>query len=103
MLLSKTFTDPWGPDEKRTNKLMFIGKNIKPDELRQGFNNCLATDTNKQKWLEGMRFGVGDVVECRTGPTEAVAKPMSSWLKRQLDAVKERGKFDPSHPPSIVL
>ncbi|MBI1267882.1 MAG: GTP-binding protein [Cryomorphaceae bacterium] len=32
---------PWG-DEKRTNQLIFIGRNLNREELVEGFNSCLA-------------------------------------------------------------
>ncbi|XP_049936980.1 uncharacterized protein LOC116266414 isoform X2 [Nymphaea colorata] len=33
---------PWGPDEKRESKLVFIGKNLDETALRKGFNGCIA-------------------------------------------------------------
>jgi len=32
---------PWGSDP-RTNKLIFIGKDLNKDELEEGFKRCLA-------------------------------------------------------------
>ncbi|KAH9626651.1 hypothetical protein KSS87_004652 [Heliosperma pusillum] len=32
---------PWGPDEPRTNKIVFIGKNLDAQELEKGFKACL--------------------------------------------------------------
>ncbi|KAG2676772.1 hypothetical protein I3843_12G069900 [Carya illinoinensis] len=32
----------WGPDEKRMNKLVFIGRNLDENALRKGFKGCLA-------------------------------------------------------------
>eukprot|EP01018_Ginkgo_biloba_P005057 Gb_00365 [translate_table: standard] len=32
---------PWGPHEKRTNKIVFIGKNLDEASLRKGFTECL--------------------------------------------------------------
>ncbi|PIN20133.1 Cobalamin synthesis protein [Handroanthus impetiginosus] len=32
----------WGPDEKRINKLVFIGKNLDETALRKGFKGCLV-------------------------------------------------------------
>ncbi|KAL3497952.1 hypothetical protein ACH5RR_040684 [Cinchona calisaya] len=32
----------WGPDEKRINKLVFIGRNLDETALRKGFKGCLA-------------------------------------------------------------
>ena len=33
---------PWGPDEKRVNKLVFIGKNLDHEELTSSFKDCIA-------------------------------------------------------------
>jgi len=33
---------PWKPGEKRSNKLIFIGRNLDREGLTQGFKNCLA-------------------------------------------------------------
>ncbi|XP_018729828.2 P-loop guanosine triphosphatase YjiA isoform X2 [Eucalyptus grandis] len=32
----------WGPDEKRINKLVFIGRNLDETALRKGFKGCLV-------------------------------------------------------------
>ncbi|KAI5327345.1 hypothetical protein L3X38_026741 [Prunus dulcis] len=32
----------WGPDEKRINKLVFIGRNLDETTLRKGFRGCLV-------------------------------------------------------------
>jgi len=34
--------EKWGPDEKRTNKLIFIGKNLDKDALQTSFRMCAA-------------------------------------------------------------
>eukprot|EP00854_Cymbomonas_tetramitiformis_P025197 gene25197-30755_t len=34
---------PWKPDEKRVNKLVFIGRNLDRAALEEGFKNCLYT------------------------------------------------------------
>ncbi|KAD3641823.1 hypothetical protein R6Q59_004302 [Mikania micrantha] len=33
---------PWGPDEKRVNKLVFIGRNLDESALKKGFKGCLV-------------------------------------------------------------
>jgi len=39
---------PWGKDDKKTNKLVFIGKDLKKDILQTGFGFCLiASEENK--------------------------------------------------------
>ncbi|CAI5992683.1 unnamed protein product [Closterium sp. NIES-64] len=32
---------PWGPDEKRSNRIVFIGRNLNEAELNEGFRSCL--------------------------------------------------------------
>ena len=32
----------WGPDEKRVNRMVFIGRNLNKRELEEGFKACLA-------------------------------------------------------------
>lgn len=32
----------WGKDETRTNKIVFIGKNLNREELEMGFRACLV-------------------------------------------------------------
>ncbi|KAJ9134995.1 hypothetical protein P3X46_032221 [Hevea brasiliensis] len=33
---------PWGPDEQRINKIVFIGRNLNETALRKGFKGCLS-------------------------------------------------------------
>jgi G3E family GTPase len=33
---------PWKPDERRESRLVFIGRNLPKDLLRQGFEACQA-------------------------------------------------------------
>lgn len=35
---------PWGADEARVNKIVFIGKNLKREELQEGMKSCIAED-----------------------------------------------------------
>jgi len=39
----------WGPDDKRTNKLVFIGKDLKKEILEMGFGCCLKSNTNDEE------------------------------------------------------
>ena len=41
--------EPWGEDEPRGNKLVFIGKNLDAAALRAAFADCLATPDNLEK------------------------------------------------------
>jgi G3E family GTPase len=42
MLTEGDFTTPWGQDERREGRLVFIGCNLDPDSLRQQFEACNA-------------------------------------------------------------
>ncbi len=42
MIFDGTFGKPWG-DEKRTNRLVFIGRNLDEAALRAGFSGCAAS------------------------------------------------------------
>jgi len=67
MLFNGNFEDPWGQDEARTSKLVFIGKNLDHEELKRGFAACLATAANKEAICKNLRFAVGDRVQCNRG------------------------------------
>ncbi|CAL6304299.1 unnamed protein product [Bathycoccus prasinos] len=55
------------PNEKRESKLVFIGKNLDAEELREAFKLCMHTPELEQVRLEQLRFDVGDSVECNVG------------------------------------
>merc|ERR1711920_360650 len=40
-LFDSNMETPWGKDDKKTNKLVFIGKDLKKDLLMAGFGYCL--------------------------------------------------------------
>jgi G3E family GTPase len=42
MLVEGDFTQPWGPDERRDSRLVFIGRNLDEAGLRQRFDGCIA-------------------------------------------------------------
>jgi G3E family GTPase len=42
MLLDSQADRPWEPDERRCNKIVFIGRNLDRDELTSSFAACLA-------------------------------------------------------------
>jgi len=67
MVCNGDFSEPWGADEFRESKLVFIGKNLDATALAEGFNNCLATPENTKKKAEALRFAIGDEVDCMTG------------------------------------
>ena len=42
MILDGDLQRDWKPDEKRVSRIVFIGRNLKADELRDGFMKCAA-------------------------------------------------------------
>jgi G3E family GTPase len=42
MLLDGDLQREWKPQEKRLSRLVFIGRNLKRDEITQGFFGCAA-------------------------------------------------------------
>jgi G3E family GTPase len=42
MILDGDVQRPWKSDEPRRSRIVFIGRNLKEDELRQGFLACAA-------------------------------------------------------------
>ena len=64
MIINGSFKEPWGDDEPRESKLVFIGKNLDGASLAAGFNACLVTPSNMKKKTDALRFAVGDHVEC---------------------------------------
>jgi len=67
MIFNGDFTEAWSPEETRESKLVFIGKNLKPDELKAEFMACVSTPEQQEKKLKSLRFAVGDAVKCNTG------------------------------------
>ena len=55
-------TEVWDEDEERNCKLVFIGKNLDPAELKRGFMGCVVTRASIQKKLKKLRFKVGEKV-----------------------------------------
>ena len=67
MIFNGNFEEPWGKDEKRESKLVFIGKKLDAAELKERFSACVSTPELKEKRLKQLRFGVGTKVECKIG------------------------------------
>ena len=42
MITDGDFITPWGEDEERTSRMVFIGRNLSRPELRRGFEACRA-------------------------------------------------------------
>merc|ERR1712054_242417 len=64
MIFNGNFTEAWGEDEPRENKLVFIGKNLDAAELRAKFAECIATPEKIKEKEARLRFKIGDAVEC---------------------------------------
>jgi G3E family GTPase len=42
MILDGNHQRPWNKDEKRDSRIVFIGRNLPEDTIRQGFESCIA-------------------------------------------------------------
>jgi G3E family GTPase len=42
MILDGDHQRPWGADEKRLSRIVFIGRNLNEEKIRQGFEACIA-------------------------------------------------------------
>jgi G3E family GTPase len=42
MILDGDHQRPWRADEKRESRIVFIGRNLPEDKIRQGFESCAA-------------------------------------------------------------
>jgi G3E family GTPase len=42
MILDGDHQRPWNEDERRDSRLIFIGRNLPEEKIRQGFENCIA-------------------------------------------------------------
>jgi len=65
MLFNGTFTDQWKEGEERVCKMVFIGKNLDENELKNGFMACRNTPELEAKRRENLRFAIGTKVACR--------------------------------------
>jgi len=64
MLFSGGFVDAvWGPEEKRENRFVFIGKDLDKKALIDGFMACQCS--------QELRFKLGDVVKAKVGGKKA--------------------------------
>jgi len=82
--------EKWGPDEKRSSKLVFIGKNLDHAALKAAFDACVATPEQQEKKMKAMRFAVGDKVKCNTG---------DGWQSGEIVALMYRDEY---MPPGMV-
>lgn len=72
MLRNQSFTRDWTKDEKRENRIIFIGRNMQQrrEELTKGFMACIA---------KPLRFPVGKKVRARTENGYVKAKILKHW------------------------
>ena len=42
MILDGTHQRAWRPDEKRESRIVFIGRNLDEEKIRNGFEGCVA-------------------------------------------------------------
>jgi G3E family GTPase len=42
MILDGNHQRPWNMDEKRNSRIVFIGRNLSEEKIRQGFASCIA-------------------------------------------------------------
>ena len=94
MHMEGTFEAEWADDEPRESKLVFIGKNLDAEELREGFKLCMHTPELEQVRLEQLRFDVGDSVECNVGGVRR-----STWKKGAVVQKRYRNEY---MPPGLI-
>jgi hypothetical protein len=67
MVLNAEFAgEVWGPGEVRESKLVFIGKNLDKEALKEGFSACVMTPALLERKRGMLRFSIGEKVECIT-------------------------------------
>ena len=84
------FVDPWSAGEDRESKLVFLGTNLDHAALAKGLRGCVVSPMVLEVKKQGLRFAVGDTVECRT---------QSGWIKGDVVDLLYR---DDSMPPGLV-
>lgn len=47
MLFEGTPERPWRPDEKRTSRMVFIGRELDKEAFQEAFTRCLADESAK--------------------------------------------------------
>jgi len=72
MLRNQSFTRTWGKDEKRENRIIFIGRGMaaRRKELTEGFMECLA---------QPLRFPIGTKVFANVDQGYAPATIIGHW------------------------
>jgi len=90
------FTTEWG-DEPRSNRLIFIGKNLDRAQLMKGFAACANTlqyILEADKATTTLRFAVGDKVKCLTASGDAAEDDV--WSDGTISVCFHR---EPQFPP----
>ena len=69
MIFNGNFEDDekWAEGEARESKLVFIGKDLDHEGLKTGFAACATSPEILEQKKNGLRFKIGDLVECNTG------------------------------------
>ncbi len=91
-IFTDSFEEPWGADEPRESKLVFIGKGLDVKELAAAFNRCLATPENLAKKAASLRFAVGDAIEC-------IVDDPDNWMTGTIVSQLYR---DEEMPPGVL-
>lgn len=84
----------WGKDEKRMNKLCFIGKNLNREEITKGLEACIFNGKYPEPGNPPaikLRFAVGDRVKVNVGAWEP-GTVKTHWYREPL---WETGRFVP--------
>ena len=92
MLIEGSFAEPWGQDEPRESKLVFIGKDLDGEALNASFDACLASPQNNRSKIQKLRFRFRDRVEC--------ADDEDNWCEGEVTSLLYR---DDSMPPGMVV
>lgn len=85
---------PWGPDEKRINKLCFIGRNLDKKKMHDELAKCVFDGKPVepgQPPKTKLRFKVGQKVRCKNG-TWAKGTIVKLWYR---EPYWETGRFAP--------
>merc|ERR1711871_606289 len=74
MIFNGDFDGQWEEGEEKMSNLVFIGKNLDHDKLRNGFTACAYSEEKQAAKLAALRFKVGQEVECNTANGWAAGK-----------------------------
>lgn len=87
MLFDGAFSDEhmWGPDEKRINKFIFIGKNLDRASIEEKFRACIVEEGGK------LRFEVGQECFANTEDGWKPGKIVKLWDEGNAYRIKIKG------------